>query len=388
MPAELLASACEEAGRSKSPVREAALLRIARVETAFDRDRARQTFERALCETRRVSGLDGELLLERARLMAAAVAPDLLSGIHCSGGRTPPRFAAEEPLPIMLEHGHGDAAFEYVTGHREASTFPYGTVPALMQWLGDEERKRAVFRCAIEAWRTSRDERFISLFQWQWTALPPDEAWALAREIVQVALERPDEPASAEYGVGSENRIVFTSRRELTLFEILHVLRYFDGPLAESLIAGHPQLAAAARRFPNGIESLREEAEGHQGQLGLSCGGGYIMGGRPEDFPYLEALIRASEDGDFGPAVEHALERYGRDAAADSPNRAPRDWWASTARFRTILYRAGKRLGRGAAVYLDHIPDRDLRLFAQIELAAALAGLPEWREAWREYYPR
>ena len=45
--------------------------------------------------------------------------------------------------------------------------------------------------------------------------------------------------------------------------------------------------------------------------------------------------------------------------------------------FRAILYRAGKLLGVDATIYLDRIPDRDLRLLAQIELAAALVGLPE-----------
>jgi hypothetical protein len=36
----------------------------------------------------------------------------------------------------------------------------------------------------------------------------------------------------------------------------------------------------------------------------------------------------------------------------------------------------GRHVGR-PAVYLDHIPDANLRLFAQIELDAALAGAPE-----------
>ena len=47
--------------------------------------------------------------------------------------------------------------------------------------------------------------------------------------------------------------------------------------------------------------------------------------------------------------------------------------------FRSILHSAAKRLGEDAAVYLDRIPDADLRLFAQIELGAGLAGLPELR---------
>ena len=41
-----------------------------------------------------------------------------------------------------------------------------------------------------------------------------------------------------------------------------------------------------------------------------------------------------------------------------------------------------------AAVFLVRIPDAALRRFAQIELAAALAGLPELPGAQREYRSR
>jgi len=106
-------------------------------------------------------------------------------------------------------------------------------------------------------------------------------------------------------------------------------------------------------------------------------GGGYWMVGRREDFPYLQALMKASSDGDFGPPIEYALERYRKDSAQDKPNPTAKEYWPSTCAFRSILYNAGKRFGRDAAVYLDRIPDADLRLFAQIELAAPLTGLPE-----------
>jgi hypothetical protein len=99
------------------------------------------------------------------------------------------------------------------------------------------------------------------------------------------------------------------------------------------------------------------------------------MLGSPRDFPYIKSLIQATRDGDCGPP----LGRYREDTDRSRPNQAPRECWPSTSAFRTILYGAGKRLGRDAAIYLDRIPAADLRLFAQIELAAALAGLPELR---------
>jgi hypothetical protein len=385
MPDDLLARAWEQAERSKPPVRAAALLRIARVQTVFDRDQARRTFERALDETRRLSGRDGEFLLEQARLLAAAVAPDLLREIP-SAGHPPRQFSSEMLGRIMLEHEHGDAAFEYLMHYDEPSTFPFPVASALMQWFGDEERRLAVLRRAIEAWREAPNDRFIWLFQSQWKELPLEEAAVVAREIVRVALEQPDQEITATYD--EEGSIRITSWREHTLFQILHVLRHVDGALAESLFAGHEQLAAAARRFPNGMESVMREAEARRIDACGTGSGGCGMGGAARDFPYLEALMQASQDGDFGPPIEHALERYRDDTAPDRPNQAPREFWPSTCSFRSILYSAGRRLGRDATSYLDRIPDPDLRLFAQIELAAALAGLPELQGTQREYRPR
>jgi hypothetical protein len=66
MPDELLALALEQAERSEPTVRVAALLRIARVESAVDRQNARKTFERALAETKGITGVDGSFLLARS----------------------------------------------------------------------------------------------------------------------------------------------------------------------------------------------------------------------------------------------------------------------------------------------------------------------------------
>jgi hypothetical protein len=74
---------------------------------------------------------------------------------------------------------------------------------------------------------------FIRLFQHQWKILPREEALAVVREIVQIALDRPDLGTSAGYPDG----IHFTSSREHVLFEVLHILHHLDPPLAESLIA-------------------------------------------------------------------------------------------------------------------------------------------------------
>src|SRR4051794_34696820 len=81
MPEDHLARAREQAERSEPSVRAAALMHIARAQTAFDCEQARQTFRRALAEARLLPGRESEFLLEQARLLACAVAPDLLSEI-------------------------------------------------------------------------------------------------------------------------------------------------------------------------------------------------------------------------------------------------------------------------------------------------------------------
>jgi hypothetical protein len=206
----------------------------------------------------------------------------------------------------------------------------------------------------------------------------------VAREIVRVALAQPDQPVNANYD--PEGTVRITSGRAHTLFQFFHIVLQVDAPLAESLIASHEQLASALHRFPKGMESVTEEAEARRAAARRTgAGGGFGMAGSPGDFPYMRALMQGSQDGDFGPAMQHAIEKYREDAAPERPNRAPKESWPSANRFRSALYKAGKQLGNGAVIYLETIPDADLRLFAQIELAAALAGLPELHGVQREY---
>ena len=100
------------------------------------------------------------------------------------------------------------------------------------------------------------------------------------------------------------------------------------------------------------------------------------MLGSRADLPLMLGLIEAEQEGNFEPRLQEALRLYAEDSSPASPNRAARECWPSTQAFRDLLYVVGKSRGRDAVAYLERIPDRDLRLFAMIELAAALAGLP------------
>lgn len=391
MPKDLLARARVEADRAKGPIRAAALMRIARVETAFDRGQARITFEMGLAETRGLRGREGRALLSSARMLAAAVEPKLLHEIPSDGYGHHAGFERGMLVNVMLQHKHVDAAFEYVTDG-DSFGFPFGWAVNLIHRLEDESQRVVVVRRAIEAWRSGDDgdvlfRGFNGFFGSQWRLLSPDEAREIVREIVRKEMERPDEGTSAGYPDG----IRITSRREHTFFELLHVLRHLDPSLAESLIDGHEQLAAAAQRFPKGHETMIEESEERRKErmaAGASCEGGFVMAGNSRDMPYLQAMMEASKSGDYEPAIGYALEKYREDTDPENPNEAPKAMWPSTASFRSILYGAGKRLGSDAAAYLKRVPDDDLRLFARIELAAALAGLPEMPGSQMTHRPR
>jgi hypothetical protein len=385
MSDDLLNNARQQAERSDPPVRVAALLRIARVESVSDSDRARQTLIQALEEARALPAHIRRVLLEEARIVSAAVAPDRLPEISPVDRGPMQQFVSGKIVHTMLQHGHLDAAIDYLLRHHDAATFPFTFVGNVLHALDDQtahntERRLIVFRRTVDAWRTSPPnhdrDHFIRLFGHFWKQLPTDEALGIAHEIIDRARQNP----GGETNSGYPDNIRFTSAPQHTFFEIIHVLSHLEPALAQSLIDTNDQLAAAARRFPNGLETMQAESEAEAQRRkasGETRGGGYIMSGDPRDRDYQRALIDASRDGEFAATIDHALEKYSEDVSPEAPNYAPKQDWPSTGRFRTVLYTAGKRLGPSAATLLERIPDPDLRLFGQIELAAALVGLPQ-----------
>jgi hypothetical protein len=363
----LLTGARKLAQRSQAEVRAAALLRIARVEIAFDSGVGRTTFNKGLDAVHALSGLEKEFMLEQAALVAAAVAPELLTNQHYR--LRPPEGCQRRSLEIMLDHGHYQEAVSYLYHYLKG--FPSGLTPTILNGL-DVEVRLALLRLAIENWRNSVpygrfSEEFLQLLRAQWHELPREEALFVVHEIVQVVLDHPDEQIGFKYNDAEG----ITSRRVETFFLILDILRQLDPALAESLIAGHEQLAKIARRYPNGLESIGESWK--VGTLGANSGRAHSLRWSPGKQ-------------DHGSLLEYALRKYREDINPNSPNRAPRDSWPSTCAFRQILYEMGKDLGRAANVYLNSIPDEDLKLLAQIELAAAVFGLPKFRETERGYW--
>lgn len=135
---DLLARARKQADRSSPVVRAAARMRIARVESAVDPGQARITFGMALDEIRSFPGRERDFFFEHAQQIAAAFAPDLLRDIpsvHC----LPDDFHGEQLVSIMLQHGHIDAAFDFVKKRasqtRESFSAAAGSLIAPRTWL-------------------------------------------------------------------------------------------------------------------------------------------------------------------------------------------------------------------------------------------------------------
>jgi hypothetical protein len=384
MSDDLLENARQQAEKAEPSMRAAALLRIARAESVANATQARTSLLEALEIIPNLPSPNREHHFEEARTVAAAVDPALLAEIPANSFGMHEHHTTFQIVQTMLAHGHVDAAFQFVLSHESSASFMVGNVLHQLdpQIPESAARRMTLLRTAAEAWRQrafgahphDRDS-FVGLFGHCWKEFPPEEALQITRTIVTRATEELDTGTS----IGYPNEIHFTSSGQHTLFVVLHVLRHFDPPLAQSLIDSHDQLSAAARRYPNGLETIQAEAEAEAARRkaeGATCGGGFIFAGDPKDLPRQRRLMDATRNGDFGPSIEDAIEKYREDTSPETRNYAPKEYWPSTGACRTLFYEAGKRLGPEAVKLLDQVPDDDLRLFASIELAAALADAP------------
>jgi hypothetical protein len=195
----------------------------------------------------------------------------------------------------------------------------------------------------------------------------------VARELVVSILNKEDTPTQARFD--PEERVAFTSARQYQLFELLDALRRLDPALAGSLIETQPELAAAAVFFPFGMRSVHEAWAKRFSPPSASAKAGYGMGGSGRDMAFVPTMAECQASGQFGAAFHEAREIFHQDVRS---NGSVRECWPSTQAFRSLLYAVGKSMGSSASVYLEQIPDPELRLYAQIEFSAALAGLPAY----------
>jgi hypothetical protein len=305
----------------------------------------------------------------------------------------PHRFPLSNIILVMLDHGHLEKAIGYLIGPMKPGEFPFRVAGNVMEKCHDATRLQ-IFRVAIRNWiqrpvpgrglpmdRTDGTHGFLNLFAYRWQLLPPDEATVLTQEIVASILRDSDTTTHAR--IGSENGVAFSSRQDYELFLLLNVLRELMPDLLDSLLKTHDQLAAGARRFPLGLKSLTAEQRPPDA---TPKGQSFILVGNPADFAAMRAKRQAETEANFEPHFQEAARLYAEDADAQGPNSSPRECWPSTQEYRNAMFRAGKSEGRRAGSYLDRITDPDLRLLAEIEFIAALAGLPQFAGSRRVFH--
>jgi uncharacterized protein (TIGR03435 family) len=374
----LVTDALEQAERSTPAVKAAALLHIARVLNAFDRGKAEQVLDRGIAAAAALREPDRSVILAEAVSLAAAVSPARairLAPMVPDDGFGGPSMS--KVLSDMRNHGHHAAVSDYLIG-ASSGGFPFDAALQAIRHADDDATRIQILRSAIRAFRAQDSHRdghslggphgFPHLFVRWWRLLPVDEARTVIRELVEKILADPDQRMRASW-----NDVRFSSSREHRLFEIFGPLRHLDPELAQSLVRTHSQLAVAAERYPDGHESMQaasirpatDLASPATKQLDYMSVGGRLVA--------MPDAVRS----EFKEAFDLALRLHAGETDSRHPNDAPQECWPSTQEFRTILYKAGQHEGRVAVRYLDRIPDPNLRLFAQIELAAALLGLPQ-----------
>jgi hypothetical protein len=379
MSQQLLLTALEQAERSEPAVRAAALMHVARVLACSDEAAGVALLKRGLTLAKNLDGETAELLLNNAVFLAAAVSPrDAFQLYAAQKTEREKRFGRHGSSIVglanaMAEHGHIRDLLAYFDDPPPRERFPLYFVGNLSRECPDDESRLKLLRLSAQAFGNQDQDdshpqemqAFVRVFARYWHLLPPGEARPLLLEIVQTVIKQ--EAGSHRSPLVRDPGEPELTEQEHLLFCLLPALQSLEPDLPQSLFPKHPQLAEAARRYPNGMQSIWDSQPKFDRTRddSMTVGDWSIV-------PMPEAIAT-----DFMAPFREADKLYAKDSNPNNPNTAPKDCWPSAREFRNILFKAGQHLGWKAEKYLDRISDPDLRLFAQIELCAGAEDLPQ-----------
>jgi len=380
--AELINDALKQTKDREADVRKAALLRIARVLTITCPTKARATLEDGLVMYHglqtpfSVTGFE-----QLSRFSIAAVCPQRFAEIPLIDGNALYDAFPSGVVRVMREHGHLEYLRQYLLRDAPVTQIPIREAGDLMASAGDDEERRTLMRRVIECWRIKfkhsvnryfRDREISVLLHQYWTILPRDEALAIVNEIIENAVGQPALSRSFE-----ETGLL--KPQQAAIFENFHILRELDPVRAEEYRKTSSEVASALEKYPDGLQSVpTPKTEPEVQAIPGPRQSGYLFRsfGTPAkaDLDYMRQLGEIEKTGDFQKLLELALAKYQSDIDEKNRNTASKAFWPSAAMYRSIFYWIGFYHKRWQ---LELVPDQDLRLFAQIELAGGLCGLPE-----------
>ncbi len=379
MSQQRLLTACEQAERSEPAVRAAALMHIARVLARSDKAAAVAVLKLGLTLAKNLDGETAELLLNNAVFLAAAVSPRDAFQLYADQRTEREKRFGRHGSPVvglanaMAQHGHIRDLLAYFDDPPAGERFPLDFVGNLSRECPDDETRLKLLRLSARAFRKQDQDdsdpherrAFGGIFACHWHLLSPGEARSLLLEIVHAMLKQQTE--SHRFPLTGDPGEPELTEQEHLMFRLLPAMQSLEPDLPQSLFQEHPQLAAAAQRYPNGMQSIWDSQPKFDRARddAMTVGDSSVM-------PMSEAIAT-----DFEAPFREAGMVYAKDSDPRNPNTAPKDCWPSAREFRNILFKAGQHLGWHAERYLDRIPDPDLRLFAQIELCAGAEDLPQ-----------
>jgi len=397
MPDVLVKRAIEQARSRNALVKAMALFTGARVLTAIDKEAARQVFAEGLAAAESLAlpaHAMANVLNEAVRLGASAdpaAADALLRRLPPDGH--PSRFSAGTELVQALAE-NGD--FENALALLEDPTLEVGGAQVVAHRSADPAVQRRAMAAARERWLAQRtqpgprgrrfaERDYLHLFSTLWRKLEAGQQELWLDEILRAIETDPDQPTL--FGLGE--KVQLHSTRDARLFEVLNVLRALKPPeQVEAILRDRPEVAAAARIYPLGFESVL--AERPPAPVGGPRGFGSGGSGSPSDNRLRAAMVAAfrGDPSAVQDLLAEAHRLYSEDAGAEDPNQAPLVFWPSCQAYREAMYWAGKFSGLAAEAMLAGIPDADMALLASIELAAGTLGLPKHSGTRMEYRPR
>src|SRR5580692_11046647 len=159
MSQQLLLTACEQAERSETAVRAAALMHIARVLARSDEAAAVSMLKRGLTLAKNLDGETAQLLLNNAVFLAAAVSPQDAFQLYADQKTEREKTFGRHGSAVvglanaMAEHGHIRELLAYFDDPPRGECFPLHFVGNLSRECQDDETRLKLLRLSAQASR-------------------------------------------------------------------------------------------------------------------------------------------------------------------------------------------------------------------------------------------